>query len=295
MIKHDIQYIDLLKKILEDGQEKSDRTGVGTLSIFGHQMRFDLTKGFPLLTTKKMFWRGIVEELLWFIRGETNSKILEDKGVNIWKGNTSADFLKKRGLANYPDGEAGPIYGHQLRNFNGDFVALRGHIYKSDDGVDQLTQLVEGLMSNPHSRRHIITLWNPSQVDDMALPPCHGLVVQFYVDNSDKLSCFMHQRSVDNLLGLPFNIASYSLFVHLIAKLTGYKAGEFIWSGGDTHIYLNHLDAVKEQILRDPYESPSLIIKKDIQNISDLEQLQYEDLELVNYKFYPPIKARMAI
>ena len=297
------QYLDLMQDILEKGTESDDRTGVGTWSIFGTQMRFDLSKSFPVLTTKRVYWRGVVEELLWFIRGETDSKILEEKKVNIWRDNTTREFLDKRGL-DFPEGEIGPGYGWQMRNFGGtyemrhrhegDFLKGVKHLTKIKDGIDQLSNVVDQIKNNPNSRRIIMTLWNPKQVDKTALPPCHGICIQFYVRDG-KLSCLMHQRSVDSFLGLPFNISSYSLLTCLLAKLNGLEPGELIWVGGDTHIYKNHINQVKEQLTRIPYEFPQLNIKKELNSLQDIEELNFEDLELIDYKCHPSIKAPMAI
>jgi len=320
------QYLDLMQRILDTGEVKENRTGVDTVGIFGTQMRFSLKDQFPILTTKKVYWKGVVEELLWFIRGETDSKKLEEKGVNIWKGNTSREYLDKMGLYNYPEGEIGPGYGFQWRNFNGLYEADKivpfdgldmgledaYEIYHPDEhdpldmkrrvfkcftgpngGIDQLKQVVDKIRTNPNDRRLIVSAWNPRQIEEMALPCCH-LLFQFYACNN-KLSCQVYQRSVDSFLGLPFNVSSYALLTCLIAKITGLEPNEVIWTGGDTHIYVNHLDAVKEQLKREPYPFPKLIIKKDIKTLEDIEAMSFEDFELVDYEYHPAIKAEMAV
>lgn len=292
----DKQYLELVNHILTDGVNKQDRTGVGTLSVFGYQMRFNLEDGFPILTTKKIYWKGVVEELLWILRGETNSKILEKKNVNIWKGNTTREFLDNRGLS-YPEGEIGPAYGFQLRNFNGSYRMAGGvnpYLSKMSNGEDQLRNVVENLKTNPDSRRHVVTLWNPLQVDKGALPPCHGCLIQFYVANN-KLSCHMNQRSCDVGLGVPFNIASYALFTHIVAQICGYEVGELIWTGGDTHIYLNHIEPLKKQLTREPYPMPKIAIHADLQSVNDIDKLRYEDVELIGYQSHPKIKMEMAV
>jgi len=295
------QYLHLLEDIMENGIQKGDRTGVGTKSIFGTQLKFDLQKGFPLLTTKKTFLRGIFEELMWFIRGETDSKILEEKKVNIWKGNTSVDALKKLGLP-YAEGEAGPIYGFQWRNFNGTYRiakssmdATRGKkfVFTQSNGVDQLAKVVDTINNNPNDRRMLVSAWNPQQISQMALPPCH-ILYQFYVADG-QVHCQWYQRSVDSLIGLPFNIASYALLTHIIAKITDNDVGTLTYCGGDTHIYNNHFDQVIEQISRTPYSFPTLKIEKSINSLEQAEMLQFSDIILENYECHPSIKAEMAV
>ena len=259
------QYLDLLRDILENGVDKMDRTGVGTRSVFGRQMRFDLNEGFPLLTTKKMHLKSIIYELLWFIRGDTNVRYLQEHGVRIW--NEWAD----------ENGDLGPIYGAQWRNWNG-------------DGIDQLAEVIETLKRNPNDRRMIVSAWNPSQLKAMHLPPCH-MMFQFYVANG-KLSCMLYQRSCDMFLGVPFNIASYALLTMMIAQVCGLKLGEFVHTLGDTHIYHNHFEQVKEQLKRVPLALPQMKINPDIKDINDFK---FEDFELQNYQSYPPIKAQVAV
>ena len=259
------QYLDLLRDILDNGVDKMDRTGVGTRSVFGRQMRFNLNEGFPLLTTKKMHLKSIIYELLWFIKGDTNVRYLQEHGVRIW--NEWAD----------ENGDLGPIYGAQWRNWNG-------------DGIDQLAEVIETLKRNPNDRRMIVSAWNPSQLKAMHLPPCH-MMFQFYVANG-KLSCMLYQRSCDMFLGVPFNIASYALLTMMIAQVCGLKLGEFVHTLGDTHIYHNHFEQVKEQLKRVPLALPQMKINPDIKDINDFK---FEDFELQNYQSYPPIKAQVAV
>ena len=262
------QYLDLEKHILEHGVRKVDRTGVGTLSIFGYQMRVDLQKGFPLVTTKRLHLRSIIYELLWFINGDTNIKYLKDNGVTIWD-----EWANE-------NGDLGPVYGYQWRSWPG----------KNGAKIDQITKLIDQIKKKPDSRRHIVTAWNPADVDDMALPPCHALF-QFYVADR-KLSCQLYQRSCDTFLGLPFNIASYALFTHMIAQQCDLEVGDFVWTGGDVHIYLNHLDQVNLQLSREPLPLPQLKINRRPDSIFDYK---FEDFEIVNYQYHPGIKAPIAV
>ena len=262
------QYLDLARHILDNGVEKTDRTGTGTLSVFGYQMRFNLQRGFPLVTTKKVHLRSIIYELLWFLKGETNIKYLKDHGVSIW--DEWAD----------QNGELGPVYGSQWRS------------WPSSDGrhIDQITKLVTQIKSKPDSRRHIVSAWNPAEVDAMALPPCHALF-QFYVADG-KLSCQLYQRSCDTFLGLPFNIASYALLTHMVAQQCDLDVGDFVWTGGDTHLYSNHLEQVKLQLTREPYPLPTLNLKRKPDSIFEYE---FEDFEIVDYQCHPGIKAPIAV
>jgi thymidylate synthase len=262
------QYLDLLEDILLNGTKKDDRTGTGTISVFGRQIRFDLKSGFPLLTTKKLHFRSIAYELLWFLRGETNIKWLQENGVTIW--NEWAD----------KDGELGPVYGKQWRSWE----AKDGKI------IDQIQRVIDSIKSNPNDRRMIVTAWNPGEVDQAALPPCH-LLFQFYVNNN-MLSCSMYQRSVDTFLGLPFNIASYALLTMMIANITMLDLGELILSLGDTHIYLNHLEQVKVQLSREPKQIPFLIINPRVKSINDFN---FADFELYDYYPHPPISAPISV
>ena len=262
------QYLNLLNRILTEGIQKGDRTGTGTLSIFGHQMRFDLRDGFPLLTTKKLHLKSIIYELLWFLRGDTNVRYLQEHGVRIW--NEWAD----------ENGELGPVYGHQWRSWPD---------YKGGT-IDQIKNVVDMIKHNPDSRRMLVTAWNPAEVDDMALPPCHCLF-QFYVADG-RLSLQLYQRSADSFLGVPFNIASYALLLQMIAQVTGLEAGEFIHTTGDTHLYLNHLEQAKLQLTREPRSLPKMKINPDVKDIFDFK---YEDFELIGYDPLPHIPGVVAV
>ncbi len=262
------QYLDLLQKIKDEGVVKSDRTGTGTKSIFGHQMRFDLSEGFPLLTTKKLHLRSIIYELLWFLRGDTNVKYLNANGVTIWDEWAS------------PDGELGHIYGYQWRS------------WPTPDGrhIDQITQVVDSIKNNPDSRRHIVSAWNVAEIDKMALPPCHALF-QFYVADG-RLSCQLYQRSADVFLGVPFNVASYALLTMMAAQVAGLEPGDFVHTTGDTHLYLNHMEQVELQLTRTPRSLPRMTINPAVESIFDF---QYEDFTLEDYDPYPGIKAPIAV
>jgi len=262
------QYLDLLDHVLNNGYRKSDRTGTGTISIFGYQMRFDLSQGFPLLTTKKMHLKSIIHELLWFLQGSTNTKYLKDNGVTIWD-----EWAR-------PDGELGPVYGYQWRS------------WPKPDGthVDQIAGVVKSIRENPDSRRHIVSAWNVADLDQMALPPCH-LLFQFYVAG-DSLSCQMYQRSCDIFLGVPFNIASYALLTMMMAQVTGLKPGEFIHTLGDAHIYLNHIEQVNLQLTRTPFASPVMMLNPAI---TDISGFSFADFKLENYESHPGIKGDIAV
>ena len=262
------QYTDLLKHVLENGTKKEDRTGTGTTSVFGYQMRYDLADGFPVITTKKLHLKSIIHELLWFLKGSTNVKYLQDNGVRIW--NEWAD----------EDGELGPIYGYQWRSWPD---------YKGGN-VDQISQVIESIKNNPNSRRHIVSAWNVGAIDDMNLPPCH-ILFQFYVADG-KLSCQLYQRSADIFLGVPFNIASYALLLQMIAQVTGLEPGTFVHTLGDAHIYLNHIEQSKLQISRTPYKLPTMKINPDVKNIFDFK---FEDFELVGYESHPHIKGAISV
>ena len=283
------QYINLIKHILENGISKDDRTGIGTLSIFSYNMTFNLRESFPLLTTKKVYWKGVVEELLWFISGSTNSNILKEKGVKIWEGNSSREFLDSRGLSHYDQGDIGAGYGFQWRHFGAKYTNMYDS-YKGK-GIDQLKDVIYKIKNTPDDRRIIMTAWNPLDIDKMALPPCH-IFVQFWVDtNKKELHSQMYQRSCDVGLGVPFNIASYALLTCIIAKLCDLTPGDFHYCMGDTHIYKNHIDAMKLQITRDPYDFPKINIK----NITDIDSITADDIELIDYKYYENIKMNMAV
>ncbi|XP_034950114.1 thymidylate synthase [Chelonus insularis] len=283
------QYLKLIKRIINKGAKKNDRTGVGTYSIFGAQMRFTLKNDiFPLLTTKSVFWKGVVEELLWFIKGSTNSKELSSKGVNIWNANSSREFLDNCGFKNREEGDLGPVYGFQWRHFGAEYVDM--HTDYTGQGVDQLQNVIDLIRKDPNDRRMIMCAWNPIDIPKMALPPCHCLV-QFYVDNNE-LSCHLYQRSADMGLGVPFNIASYSLLTYMIAHITGLKPGEFVHTMGDCHVYLNHIDALNIQCERTPNDFPSLKITRQVKEIDDFIA---SDFELINYKPHPKISMKMAV
>jgi thymidylate synthase len=261
-------YLDLMRHVLENGVQKEDRTGVGTLSVFGYQMRFNLGEGFPTVTTKKLHLRSIIYELLWFLQGDTNIRYLKEHGVSIW--DEWAD----------EQGNLGPVYGHQWRS------------WPTADGqtIDQMNKVVRELKANPDSRRHIVSAWNVGEVDRMALPPCHTLF-QFYVAQG-RLSCQLYQRSADIFLGVPFNIASYALLTMMVAQVTGYRPGEFVHTFGDAHLYCNHLEQARTQLARHPLPLPSMKINPEV---DDLFSFRFEDFELVNYQYHPHIKAPIAV
>jgi thymidylate synthase len=282
------QYLNLVSDIIEKGSWEEGRNGK-TKSIFGGMMRFSLKDDkIPILTTKKTAWKTCLKELLWFIRGKTNNNLLTEQGVHIWDGNSTPEFLKSRGLSHYSEGELGPIYGHQWRHFN---AKWEGDEDYTGDGVDQLQQIIDALKDPKQrtSRRMIMSAWNPSQLDEMALPPCH-VMCQFNVHDGNKLSCSMYQRSGDFPLGIPFNIASYSFLTHLIAKHCGLEAYEFVHFVGNCHIYEDHIEHIKEQLGRKPFSFPTVSIKQVRENINDY---QIEDFELHNYQSHDAIKMKM--
>lgn len=308
------QYLHMMEDIIDRGVDKGDRTGVGTRSLFGTNMTFDLEHSFPILTTKRVFWKGVVEELLWFIRGETDSNLLSEKGVRIWEGNTSREFLDNKGL-DYPERFIGPGYGWQWRNWNGPYkicqktdegyittkysegVALPNGSTKSKHpdvmrGIDQLAEALDKIKNNPDDRRILVSAWNPSQLNEMALPPCH-MFFQFYVENN-RLHCQWYQRSVDVFLGLPFNISSYALLTCLMAKAAGLTPGTLSFCGGDTHVYQNHFEQVQEQLVREPYKFPQIELP-DVNSLEDIEALTLDDIKLIDYKCHKSIKAPMAV
>ena len=285
------QYLDLIRHILKDGCTRGDRTGTGTKSIFGAQMRFSLRDGIlPLLTTKKVFWRGVAEELIWFISGATNAKLLQDKGIHIWDGNASKEFLEQRGLGHREEGDLGPVYGFQWRHFGAEYKDM--HTDYTGQGVDQLADCIDKIKNNPEDRRIILSAWNPSALSEMALPPCH-MMCQFYVDtDKNEVSCHMYQRSADMGLGVPFNIASYALLTHLVAQATGRRPGDLVHTLGDAHVYLNHVEPLQEQLARTPRAFPRLYLNPDKTNIDDFG---YGDLKVVGYHPYSAISMKMAV
>jgi dihydrofolate reductase/thymidylate synthase len=282
-------YLDIIREIMLFGNKRMDRTGTGTMSLFGKKMKFDLTNGkIPLLTTKRVYWRGIVEELLWFIKGDTNAKNLQKKNIHIWDGNSSRKYLDSLGLYDNQEGDLGPIYGFQWRHFGAEYTTM--HDNYENKGIDQLSELINTIRHNPNDRRMILSAWNPCDFGKMALLPCH-IMSQFYVCDG-KLSCQMYQRSADMGLGVPFNIASYSLLTHMIAHCTGLETGEFIHIIGDCHVYLNHIAPLTKQIDRVPKKFPTLKIKS---GNSDITKFQYSDFEIVGYDPFGNIKMDMSI
>merc|ERR1712129_104491 len=285
----EMQYLNLIKKIIDSGNQRGDRTGTGTLSLFGAQMRFSLREGtFPLLTTKKVFYRGIAEELFWFIRGSTSAKELQDKNVRIWDGNSSREFLDSIGLKDREEGDLGPVYGFQWRHFGAEYTSM--HADYSGQGVDQLADVIDKIKNRPDDRRIIMCAWNPADLDKMALPPCHCLV-QFYVADGE-LSCQLYQRSADMGLGVPFNIASYALLTIMIAHVTGLVPGDFVHTLGDAHVYSNHVEALKVQLEREPKEFPKIVIKRKVEKIEDFN---IDDFDVVGYESHPKIAMNMAV
>jgi dihydrofolate reductase/thymidylate synthase len=287
--RHDeYQYLNAIRDIIENGVHSGDRTGVGTRSTFGRQMRFDLRTTFPLLTTKRVFWRGVMEELLWFIKGDTNAKHLSDKGVKIWDANGSREFLDKRGLQHREEGDLGPVYGFQWRHFGAKYVDM--HTNYEGQGVDQLADCIKKIKEDPNDRRILLSAWNPADLSLMALPPCH-MFCQFYVANGE-LSCLMHQRSADMGLGVPFNIASYALLTCMMAQVCGLKPGEFIHSLGNAHVYQNHVEPLKTQLERTPRPFPVLRINPDVK---DIDGFKSEDFEIIAYNPHGKIAMEMAV
>ena len=277
-------YLDLLQHILDNGRPRQDRTGTGTVGVFGYQMRFDLAEGFPLLTTKKLHLRSIIHELLWFLAGETRVEPLQEAGVRIWNEWATAEECGRFGRE---AGDLGPVYGHQWRNFG---ATVQGDGSYARDGVDQIQRLLDGLQNNPWSRRHLVTGWNPKEANQVTLPPCHTLF-QFYVQDG-RLSCQLYQRSADVFLGVPFNIASYSLLLMMIAQVSGLEPGEFVHSFGDAHLYTNHLDQARLQLSRDLRARPRMVLNPAVK---DLFAFTYEDFKLEGYEPHPHIKAQVSV
>jgi thymidylate synthase len=277
-------YLDLLQHILDNGRPRQDRTGTGTIGVFGYQMRFDLAEGFPLLTTKKLHLRSIIHELLWFLAGETRVEPLQEAGVRIWNEWATAEECGRFGRE---AGDLGPVYGHQWRNFG---ASVQGDGSYARDGVDQIQRLLDGLQNNPWSRRHLVTGWNPKEANQVTLPPCHTLF-QFYVQDG-RLSCQLYQRSADVFLGVPFNIASYALLLMMIAQVSGLEPGEFVHSFGDAHLYTNHLDQARLQLSRDLKDRPRMVLNPEVK---DLFAFTYEDFKLEGYEPHPHIKAQVSV
>nr|CAG8601429.1 5691_t:CDS:2 [Entrophospora candida] len=293
----ELQYLNLIQRIMNHGEAREDRTGTGTKSIFSPpQLRFSLRDNIiPLLTTKRVFTRAVIEELLWFIKGDTNSNHLSEKGVHIWDDNGSKEFLDKVGLTDREQGDLGPVYGFQWRHFGAEYVDFNTDY--TGQGIDQLADVINKIKNNPTDRRIILSAWNPADLKKMALPPCH-MFCQFYVSNPDpitqkrSLSCLLYQRSCDMGLGVPFNIASYSILTRMVAHVTGLEPGEFIHTMGDAHIYIDHIDALKIQCQRDPREFPKLEFQRKINNIDDFK---YEDFKIIGYQPHKTIKMKMSI
>ena len=288
-VRHEeLQYLDLIREIIEEGNVKGDRTGTGTISKFGKQMRFDLRRNFPLLTTKRVFWRGVAEELLWFVGGRTSAKELQDKDIHIWDGNGSREYLDSVGLGHREEGDLGPVYGFQWRHFGAEYKDM--HADYEGQGVDQLAEVIDKIKNNPNDRRILLTAWNPAALKQMALPPCH-MFCQFYVANGE-LSCQMYQRSCDMGLGVPFNIASYSLLTCMIAQVCGLKPGDFVHCCGDTHVYSNHVEPLMRQLENEPRPFPILKINPDKK---DIDSFEFSDFTIEGYDPHPKIEMKMAV
>lgn len=284
-------YLNLVQRTLANGLERSDRTGTGTISQFGEKMIFDIhNDGFPILTTKKIPFQTVIKELLWFLSGDTNNHHLNDQDVHIWDLNTSRTFLDNRGLLDLEEGDIGAGYGHQWRHFNAEYTGFNTNY--SNKGIDQIKEVIRQIKEEPTSRRIIFTGWNPSALNRMALPPCHGIVVQFYVQNNGLLDCQMYQRSMDVALGAPFNITSYALLLCMIAQITKLKPGKFIHIIGDCHVYRDHVDCMKEQLKRNPRPFPILKINP---NVNDIDSFKLDDFELIEYRPYPALKMKMSV
>lgn len=291
----DLRYLKLVHSILLSGSFRDDRTGTGTISLFAKQLRFNIDNSVPLLTTKLVPWKSCIKELLWFMKGQTNSNILKEQGVNIWNGNTTREFLDKRGLGHYPEGDIGAGYGFQWRHFGAEYKTCNDDY--TGKGFDQLMFVISELKTNPFSRRIYLSSWNPTHMHKMALPPCH-VSAQFYVDQDDEgklhLSCHMYQRSVDTFLGLPFNIFSYTTLTYILAMICNMKPKELIISTGDTHIYIDHLEQMKEQVARSPFLSPKLIVNERIKNIP-IEEITIDDFDIIGYFHHNTLKGKMSV
>lgn len=288
------QYLDLLSEIINNGKQRPDRTGTGTLGVFCRQLRFDISDSIPLLTTKFVPWKACVKEMLWFLKGQTDATILKEQGVHIWDGNTSRDFLDSRGLNDLPEGDVGATYGFQWRHFGADYKTCRDDY--DNVGFDQISYIINELKTNPYSRRIFMSAWNPAAIERMALPPCH-VTAQFYVDEdggAKHLSCHMMMRSTDVCLGLPFNIFSYASLTYLIAKLVNMVPKELIITMGDTHVYLDHVEPFKEQLTRETFPFPRLVIHDEVLS-KTIDCITVDDFSLDGYIHHPPIKAKMSV
>lgn len=290
------EYLNLLRRILEHGKSRTDRTGTGTVSLFGERMRFDISNSIPVLTTKFVPWKSCIKELIWFLKGQTDVTILQQQGVHIWNGNSTREFLDKRGLSHLPEYDIGPGYGFQWRYSGATYKTCKDD-YKGK-GFDQIEYILSELRNNPFSRRLYLTAWIPSAIEEMALPPCH-VSAQFYVeedpqDGTKYLSCQMYQRSVDTFLGCPWNIMSYAVLTYILAKISNMKPKELIMCLGDTHIYSNHIEQVKEQLSRKPFTFPQLVVSDNVK-LKSIEDLSIDDFELKDYNYHPAIKATMAV
>jgi thymidylate synthase len=290
-------YLGLLNHVLSHGKLRPDRTGTGTLSVFGYQLDLDISNSVPLLTTKKMAWKSVLRELLWFLKGSTNARLLQEQGVRIWDGNSSRAFLDSRGLSDLPEGDIGAGYGFQWRHFGAEYGTCLDNY--ENQGIDQIEALIQSLRQDPYSRRHFISAWNPASMHRMALPPCH-VSAQFYVETGPEedekwLSCHMYQRSVDCFLGLPFNMFSYAALTYVLAKMTGMKPKRLIISMGDVHIYQSHLEAVHTQLARTPIQPPTMSIGEEVNASSSVNDICMTHFILRDYECQPPIKAEMSV
>lgn len=283
------QYLQLMNRILENGTVRHNRTGINTISVFGERIEIDISESIPFLTTKRLAWKTMLRELLWFINGDTNNKNLQAKNVHIWDGNSTREYLDSIGLTDREEGDLGPVYGWQWRHFGAEYTDC--HTDYTGQGIDQLAEVIRLIKEDPESRRIIMSAWNPQMQPEMALPPCH-ILAQWYVRDGKYLDCQMYQRSCDVALGVPFNIASYSVLTYMIAHVTGLQPGKYIQVLGDAHIYTNHVDAVKEQLTRVPYQAPRLNFARDIENIDDFKE---EDFIVEGYQYHPTIKMDMAV
>jgi thymidylate synthase len=293
--KNEKQYLKVLQEILDNGDFRDDRTGVGTISVFGKQLRFDISESIPLITTRYVGIKSIIKELIFFLSGKTNTKILEEQDVKIWSGNTSREFLDNRGLTHYKEGDMGPMYGISLCNYNCEYKGC--DIDYTGQGYNQLENLIKGLKEDPMSRRHLLTTFNPTVVDQCVLYPCHGIVIQFYVkekNNNKYLSCHTYNRSQDYALGVPYNIMTYTILTYIIAKKCDMMPDELIISTGDTHVYKNHIENMKELLTREPFPSPLLELNDEIRD-KEFKDIMIDDFKLINYKYHPSIKMKMAI